>query len=172
MRRLQLRSPLARSVVPVLGGLAFFAVLGLFLWGVAAFISRNSEKTATSFAPTTFDVGHTSSMAKVVASGGPLIFPDLLRSNGLRTIVLDHTGDDPQREWHVYMAYPADRDVSCKVTQVKTTRTFNDCEGRTIQVADLALPPQGVSPVVSSDGLLSLDLLPTSAEPTSTTATS
>jgi hypothetical protein len=176
MRRPQLRSPLrsplARAVVPVLGGIGFFIVLGLFLWAIAAFISRNSEKTASNFAPSTFDVGHTKSMANVVANGGPLIFPDLLRSNGRRTIVLDHTGDDPQTEWHIYMAYPADRDVTCKVTQVKKSRTFTDCDGRTIPVSALALPPQGVSPVVSPDGLLSLDLLPTTAEPSTTTATS
>ena len=158
--------------MPILGGLAFFAVLGMFLWGMATFISRNSDQAASNFAPSTFDVGRTKSMAGIVAEGGPLIFPDLLRSNGRRTIVLDHTGDNPQKDWHVYMAYPADRDDSCKVTQIKTTRTFTDCDGRTIQVDDLALPPQGVSPVVSPDGLLSLDLLPTLAEPVGTTTTS
>ncbi len=156
----------------MLGGLAFIVVLGLFLWGIAAFISRNSHKTAANFVPTTFDVGNTKSMARVVTNGGPLIFPDLLRSNGRRTIVLDHTGDDPQLNWHIYMAYPADRDVACKVTQVKKTRNFTDCSGRTLPVDELALPPQGVSPVVSPDGLLSLDLLPTSAEPTPTATTS
>ena len=109
-------------------------------------------------------------MANIVAADGPLIFPDLLQSNGRRSIVLDHEGDDPQDGWHVYMAYPADRDVTCKVTQVKRTRNFTDCDGRTVVVTQLALPPQGVSPVVSPDGQLSLDLLPTSAEPTISTA--
>lgn len=158
--------------MPILGGLAFFGVLGLFLWGMATFISRHSDQTASDFAPSTFDVGRTKSMAEIVAEGGPLIFPDLLRSNGRRTIVLDHTGEDPQKEWHIYMAYPADREAVCKVTQVKKTRTFTDCDGRTIQVDALASPPQGVSPLVSPDGLLSLDLLPTLAEPVGTTTTS
>ena len=158
--------------MPVLGGIAFFAALGLFLWGVAAGISNNSDQTAKRFAPTVFDVGRTKSMANIVTKDGPLIFPDLLQSNGRRTIVLDHTGDDPQKDWGIYMAYPADRDVSCKVTQVRKTRTFTDCDGRTLQVTDLAAPPIGVNPVVSPDGLLSLDLLPASAEPTATTTTS
>ncbi len=173
MRRPQLRSPLARAVVPVVGGLAFFAVLGVFLFGIATYISHNSHNTASKFAPSIFDVGNTTTMAGVVSSGGPLIFPDLLQSSGRRTIVLDHTGDNPAKNWHIYMAYPADRDVSCKVTQVQKTRTFTDCAGRTIQVDQLALPPLGVSPVVSDEGrLLSLDLLPTTGEPTTTTATS
>ena len=172
MRRSQLRSPLARAVVPVLGGLAFFVALGLFLWGIASYISRNSDSTANRFAPTVFDVGRTSAIAKSIAADGPLIFPDLLQSNGRRTIVLDHSGSDPQTNWAIYMAYPADRNVSCKVTQIQRTRQFTDCEGRTILVAKLALPPPGVNPVVSPDGLLSLDLLPTSAEPAGTTATS
>ena len=158
--------------MPVIGGIAFFAVLGLFLLGIATYISHNSEKTSASFAPTTFDVGRTKSMASVIADDGPLIFPDLLQSSGRRTVVLDHTGPDPQKQWRIYMAYPADRDVSCKVTQVRHTRTFTDCEGRTIQVADLAPPPAGVAPLVSADGVLTLDLLPTVAEPIVTATTS
>ena len=172
MRRPQLRSPLARAVVPVLAGIAFFVVLGLFLWGIARYISRNSDSTANRLAPTVFDVGRTRAIARTIAADGPLIFPDLLQSNGRRTIVLNHTGSDPQENWAIYMAYPADRDVSCKVTQMQHTSNFTDCDGRTIVVADLALPPSGVNPVVSPDGLLSLDLLPTSAEPVNTTATS
>ena len=131
-----------------------------------------SEKTSTDFAPSTFDVGRTKSMASVIADGGPLIFPDLLQSSGRRTVVLDHTGSDPQKQWRIYMAHPADRDVSCKVTQVRQTRTFTDCDGRTIQVAELAPPPPGVAPLVSADGVLTLDLLPTSAEPIDTITTS
>ena len=29
--------------------------------------------------------------------------------------MLDHEGDDPTADWHVYWAYPADRDPSCRV---------------------------------------------------------
>ena len=51
-------------------------------------------------------VGSTKTYARVIAEEGPLILPDLLRASGKRTIVLDHTGDDPQRGWRIYMAYP------------------------------------------------------------------
>jgi hypothetical protein len=162
MRRPRLRSPLARATVPVLAGLAFFGVLGLFLWGVAAYISNNSDEVT--LAPTTADIGGTTTYARIIAEDGPIILPDLLRASGKRTIVLDHTGDDPQFNWFIYMAYPADRDVGCKVDQVERTRMFTDCDGRTISVEDLALPPEGVRPIVYPDGTLTLDLLPDSAE--------
>ncbi len=162
MRRPELRTPLARAVVPVLAGIAFFVVVGLILLAVAAYISDNSEETT--LAPTTADIGRTETYAEIIAEEGPIILPDLLQSSGRRTIVLDHTGDDPQFNWTIYMAYPADRSVDCKVEQVKRTRTFTDCEARTIEVEDLALPPQGVRPIVYPDGSLTLDLLPDSAE--------
>ena len=163
---------MARAVVPVLAGIGFFAVLALFLWGVAAYISNNRDQTSAAFAPTTFDVGRTQSIAASINKDGPLIFPDLLRSRGKRTIVLDHTGDDPQQGWHIYMAYPKDRDVGCKVEQVRLTRNFIDCAKRTIATEDLALPPAGVYPNVFADGTLSLHLIPTTAQPTTTTTTS
>ncbi len=144
--------------MPVAAGIAFFGILGLFLWGVAAYISGNEG--SETLAPTTFRVGSAKTYASIIAEDGPLILPDLLRSNGRRTIVLDHTGDDPQHDWRIYMAYPADRDVECKVTQIRTTRTFTDCDGREIDVEDLALPPRGVLPRVFADGTLELDLAP------------
>jgi len=156
--------------VPVAAGIAFFIVLGLLLWGVAAYISGNSQEV--NIAPSTVDIGRTKTYAAIIASEGPLILPDLLRANGKRTIVLDHTGDDPQQGWRVLMAHPADRGVDCKVELIKGTRTFTDCEGRTIGIDDLAAPEQGVGPVVSPDGQLTLDLLPASAEPSDTVKSS
>src|SRR3954467_14442850 len=43
--RPQLRTPLARAVVPVAGGIAFFAVVALVLWGVASLVSNNGGAT-------------------------------------------------------------------------------------------------------------------------------
>ncbi|MBI4884810.1 MAG: hypothetical protein HY826_12235, partial [Actinobacteria bacterium] len=60
--------------------------------------------------------------------------------------------------WAIYLAYPADRTSTCAIELTKGTRTFEDCEGRTIQVGDLATPPPGVGPIISADGRLSLDL--------------
>jgi len=170
MRRPRLRTPLARATVPVLAGIAFFGVLALFLWGVASYISNNGDEAT--LAPATADIGRTTTYADIIAEDGPIILPDLLRASGKRTIVLDHTGDDPQQNWHIYLAYPADRDVTCKVEQIRLTRNFTDCEGRTITVEGLALPPKGVRPIIYPNGTLTLDLLPDSADPEPSAATS
>ena len=50
----QLRSPFARAVVPVLGGAALFAALALFMWGMAAWISRGGADTSERIAPSAF----------------------------------------------------------------------------------------------------------------------
>lgn len=171
MRRPQFRSPLARALVPVLAGIGFFVALGLLLWGAAAYIAGHSDQRSKDFAPSTFDVGRTKSIAATVTEDGPLIFPDLLRASGKRSIVLDHTGDDPQRGWRIYLAYPADRNLACKVVQIRHTRNYTDCGGRNIPVEDLALPPDGVIPIVSADGVLTLNLLPTATATTPGTGT-
>ena len=157
--------------MPVLAGIGFFVVLGLLLWGAAAYIARHSDERSSDFAPTTFDVGATKSIASIVADDGPLIFPDLFRASGKRSIVLDHIGADVNQHWRIYLAYPADRAVECKVVQIRHSRSFTDCDGRTIAVEQLAIPPAGVAPIVSADGKLTLDLLPDAAgtETTSTT---
>jgi hypothetical protein len=48
----------------------------------------------------------------------------------------------------VRYAFPADRDDSCKVSQVVGTATFTDCEGRTIGYDELARPDR-VRPLIS-----------------------
>ena len=165
------RSPVARAVMPVLAGIGFFVVLGLLTWGAAAYIARHSDERSSDFAPTTFDVGSTKTIASIVAEDGPLIFPDLLRASGKRSIVLDHIGDKIDENWRVYLAYPADRPVACKVVQIRRSRNFTDCDGRTIAVEQLAIPPAGVAPIVSADGNLTLDLLPETPSTDVTTTT-
>src|SRR5690606_10823432 len=96
-RRPQLKTSFTRAVVPVLGGIGFFALLFLALWGVAALTSRNSAQTNEVLAGRTFEPGRVTTYASIVEAGGPIIFPDLLGTDGDKTIVLDHTGDDPAR---------------------------------------------------------------------------
>jgi hypothetical protein len=139
---------LQRALLPVAGGVAFLVVLGLLLWGAAAFIAGNPEDVNERLATTTFEVGRADSLSEIIAEEGPLIFPDLVRTGGTRTVVLDHTGDDARTGWRVYFGHPADRDLSCKVTQVRGSRDFVDCDQRTVAVEDLAAA-EGVSPVIS-----------------------
>lgn len=150
------QSTLARAVVPVVAGIIGFGLMFLATWGVAAFISRNPGDTIR-VGTSIFEVGPVKSLATQVDEGGPLFFPDLKSPEGTRSIILDHTGDDPASGWQVYMGYPADRDATCLVTQVKDTRTFTDCDSRTLDVEDLALP-EDIRPVVENRATLFIDL--------------
>jgi hypothetical protein len=153
----RLRSPLARAVVPVVGGAVVIALILLATWGVAALVRHNPSEQ---LAPSTFPVGNVEAIAEEIAENGPLLFPGLNTTTGERSIVLDHEGEDATRGWRIYWAYPADRDASCPVTQQEGSRRFTDCEGRTLDVPQLALPPDGVHPVVENRRVLVLDLQP------------
>ena len=156
MKTPRLRSPLARAVVPVLSGIAFFAVFFAGLWVVADTITDRAEPT-DNVANRVFEVGKVESLAEAVAEDGPLLFPDLKSPDGVRSIILDHTGSDPAMGWRVYYAYPADRDSSCLVTHVRGSRQFTDCDGRSLEMSDLTLP-NAVRPIVENRKTLYVDL--------------
>jgi len=152
----RLRSPLARAVVPVLGGIAFFAVFFAGLWLVATTINKQADP-GSEIGNRVFEVGKVDAMAKSIAADGPLLLPDLKSPDGVRSIVLDHQGSDPATGWQVYYGFPADRDASCLVTHEKGSRTFTDCEKRTIQVSQLMAPAE-VRPIVENKKTLYIDL--------------
>lgn len=153
----RLRSPLARAVVPVAGGLAVIAVLLAATWLVAFFIARGGADSTERLAPPVFQLGDVERVAATVEEDGPLIFPGLDTTTGARTLVLDHEGGDPTRGWVVRWAHPADRPPACAITQVRQTRQFTDCEGRLLDVTELQ-PGAGVTPTVENRRILSLDL--------------
>lgn len=154
----QLRSPLARAVVPVLGGVLLIALIGAFTWVMAIVISGNSDGTSERLAPSTFTIGDVDALSAAIAEDGPLLFPELGTAIGTRSIVVDHTGDVAADGWRVYWAYPADRPATCVVEQVIGTHTFEDCEGRVIDVSELAPPDRGVFPRVDDRTTLVIDL--------------
>lgn len=154
----QLRSPFARAVVPVLAGAALIAVIGLFTWGAASYIARNDAPTSERLAPSTFRLGPVESIAEEVRERGPLLIPGLNTTIGERSIVVNHTGSIDSQGWEVYWAYPADRDGSCLIESVRGTSTFTDCDGRTIDVTELAPPTNDVRPIVENQRTLILDL--------------
>lgn len=147
-----------RAILPNLAGLAAIALLALILWGFAAFISRDGAETSTRLAPRSLTIGSVQTVADAIDADGPVIFPGLGTTTGERSIVLDHTGDDPTIGWIVYFAHPAGADPSCHVEQVIGTRSFIDCTGATLDVSELAPPPPGVNPVVENGRQLSIDL--------------
>jgi hypothetical protein len=157
-RPVRLKSPIARAVVPVLGGIAFFVLLGLVTWGIAAYISDGGAEVTDRLAPPRLDVGSVTNVAELVDEGGPIIFPGLNTTSGERTLVLDHQGTDPTRGWQIFYAYPIGR-PDCPVEQVIGTREFIDCDGNTLSVADLSPPESGVFPVVENQRVLYIDLV-------------
>jgi hypothetical protein len=152
----RLRSPLARAVVPVLGGIAFFALFFAGLWLIATVINNRAEPDSE-IGNRVFEVGKVVAMAKAIAADGPLLLPDLQSPDGVRSIVLDHEGSDPATGWQVYYGFPVDRDANCLVTHVQGSRTFTDCENRTIQVSQLMAPSE-VRPIVENKKTLYIDL--------------
>jgi hypothetical protein len=164
MRKPRLRTPLARAVVPVLAGIAFFCVFFAGLW-VAASVINSRATPSSSVANKVFEVGKVESMAKAVAEDGPLLFPDLKSPDGVRSIVLDHTGADPAKGWRVYYGYPADLGPTCLVTHTKGARTFTDCNQRTVTVDQLE-KPANVRPIVENKKTLYIDLRDASAPAT------
>lgn len=171
LSRLRPTTPLGRALLPVLGGLAFFALLGGATWGIAAILSNNPEQVNERLARTTFEVGDTGNIAALIDEDGPLLFQGLVGTDAKGSVVLDHTGDAVDRGWVVYYAHPNDRDEACKVTQVKHTRQYTDCEGRELGVADLAPPPPGVRPVVGDTVIIDLRAANTPATVADTTPT-
>lgn len=165
----ELKSPIARAVVPVLGGLVVLGLLALFTWLMAAWISGGGGKGSERLAPSTFTVGNVESLSRTVAEDGPLFFPELGTAIGTRSIVVDHTGDDPADGWRVYWAYPADREATCVVEQVPSSTDFLDCDGRTIDVSQLSPPDPGVFPIVEDGRTLVIDVRGATLPATTTT---
>lgn len=144
--------------MPVLGGLLVFAAIGGFTWAIAAYISDGNTGTTERLAPSVFTIGQVEPLAETVAEDGPLLFPELGTAIGTRSIVVDHEGDVAADGWRVYWAFPADREPTCVVEQVVGTSQFIDCDGRTIDVTELAPPDAGVFPVVEDRTTLTIDV--------------
>jgi len=151
-----LTSPIARALVPVVGGIVFLAALLGVTWLLAeSATDRASERRSPRFG--TFVVGNVEDISASIADSGPILYPDLRDVTGERSIVIDHTGDDPARGWQVYYAHPNDRGPSCLVEQIANSRRFEDCEGRVLEVEQLAAPAD-VRPIVENRVTLLIDL--------------
>lgn len=157
VRQPQFRSPVARAFAPVGAGLAFFALLALVMWGIAALMS-GEETQSTTLTPDRLQVGNIERWSESIQSTGPVIFPGLGTTSGERTLVLNHTGTNPERGWTVYYAFPADRSEACAVEQIVGTDTFTDCDGRIVSVEELAPPANGEYPVIEDRSTLYIDL--------------
>jgi hypothetical protein len=108
-----LRSPLARAVVPVLGGIGFFVVLGLILWGTAVIVSHHTDRGDVHLGADEFVLRALDSKADRIAADGPLLFPGLVGSAERRPIGVWHDGDVVTSGWRVFSLVPAGASPSC-----------------------------------------------------------
>ena len=69
-------------MVPVLGGIGFFGVLALVLWGIASLVSQNGSGATANLASTVFRPGSVVRYAAIIEEDGPVLFPDLLGTDG------------------------------------------------------------------------------------------
>ena len=154
------KSTLARAVLPVLGGLAFFVVLGLVLWGVAALVSGGGSKVRVDLGDDVFEPGDASDLAQEVTDSGPILFPGLVGHAGVRAIGVYHVGTDPKTAWKVYSLVPPGEPSTCVVELDRASRELVDraCSGRRFPADGTGLDP--VPWTVDEDGVLVIDLTP------------
>ena len=157
---IRLRSPLARAVVPVLAGIGVIVAIGLFTWGMAAYITHGGGTPSETLAPTQFQVGSTQNAANIVAEDGPIMFPGLLTTTGERTFILDHEGDDPATGWKVYAALSGRTRCLVHGRAGRRHEHVHRLRRQPRSTSPTSLPHQpGVNPIVEGGGrTLLLDL--------------
>jgi hypothetical protein len=154
----ELRSPVARAVVPVAAGAVFIAVLFGVLWVAAVILSRNADDLDVRLGDDVFTVGRVDDLADEIEESGPLLFPGLVGPAGRRPVGLDHTGGNDFAGWRVFSLVPRGAPQSCVVSQNDETGTLADCDGRPVDVDDLP-PAQDVQLIIEADsGRVVLDL--------------
>ncbi len=129
------KSTVGQAVLPVVAGLVFFAVLGLAIWGVAAWTSHSSG-VQSNLGEDTFNMGSAKDRAQEVAERGPLLFPGLVAADQ-GYIVVNHAGTDELAGWKAFAAVPPGSRIECAVQWLTDARQFQDpCTGT-------AYPPDG-----------------------------
>jgi hypothetical protein len=132
------KSTAARATLPVLGGLLFFAVLGLIAWGIAALVSSNAGPNGNvqvNLGQDVFNMGPAKQRAEEVAERGPLLFPGLIAADE-GYIVVNHSGTEPLAGWKAFAAVPPGSGIECAVQWQAGAQQFKDpCTG-TVYPAD------------------------------------
>jgi hypothetical protein len=154
------KSTLAQAVLPVLGGLAFFAVLALVLWGVAALVSGSGSNVRVDLGEDVFEPGPAEDLAEEIAEDGPILFPGLVGPAGTRAIGVSHAGVDPLTGWAVYSLVPPGAPPSCVL---HLDRASLQLANPTCTSTRFPADGTGLDPVpwtVGEDGMLVIDLTP------------
>lgn len=127
-----LKSPAARALVPVLGGLAALVVIGFALWGAASYVSSNEKvQVSSQLSERYFRPGGVERLAKLIAEDGPLLFPSLVGDAGRKPIGVGHVGDDPLKGWRVFSLVPPGAPADCVLAlDQETGRLGAPCAGQ------------------------------------------
>jgi hypothetical protein len=121
--------PVSVTTKLVLGGI-FAVVLSITVIGavLAVLAGDDSGSIEINLGDDTFAEIDAELGADLVDEQGPLIFPD--PAGGTRPLLLQHLGDDPDRDWFAMLAIAPDSE-SCIVEWQTEDEEFRDCEGTT-----------------------------------------
>lgn len=155
------------------GRAATVALVGVVVLGIAlglvtlAIGSRNS--TDLNIGDQTFQAGNAEDKAELIAKDGPILYGDVSGRKD-RDMILQHTGDDPTKGWHAFLAAPIDKGRDCTWIWQPEEELFRaKCD------SDLTAPADGKGlpqfPVKVVDGQLDVDLNADARAAGSTTTT-
>ena len=143
----------------MLGGLGFFLLLGLVLWGVAALVSGGGSKVRVNLGDNVFAPGDASDVAKEVADNGPILFPGLVGQAGRERSA--STTSAPIRTPAgrcTRSCRPASPRRACSSWTALLASWSDPCSGRTFPADGTGLDPVPWS--IDNDGVLVIDLTP------------
>jgi len=152
------KSTAAQAVLPIVAGLVFFGLLGLAVWGVAAWTSHSSGAggVQSNLGEDTFNMGPAKDRAEEVAERGPLLFPGLVAADQ-GYIVVNHAGTDELTGWKAFAAVPPGSHIECAVQWRADAQQFQDpCTGTTYPADGAGLHAYRV--LISPDRELVIDL--------------
>lgn len=149
--------------------LVSIVVLALALFATAVLIHASTKKdnSGVRLGDRTFQAGNAEKKAQLIAETGPIPYPDVSGRNE-RPIFLQHLGQDPEKGWYAFLAYPSTKSADCPWEWVASKEQFRaKCDH------SLTLPADGEGVqqfrVTVKDGDLEVDLN-ADAERTTTTA--
>jgi hypothetical protein len=161
----QPKSTLGRAVMPVAGGLLFFAVMAGVLWFIASLVSGG--KATLKVGKGVWDTLRYEPLAKDVDANGPRLYPSLIGADESYLYVA-HVGSDPEKGWFAFRATQDGQPNKCTVVWKPVDKVFVDpCDGRTFPANGEGLQQFDAIPNLGN-GRLVIDLLNPLPSPTTT----
>ncbi|MCU1370894.1 MAG: hypothetical protein JWO77_2088 [Ilumatobacteraceae bacterium] len=164
----QSRNHVGRAATVALVGVV---VLGLAL-GLVTLALGGRNSSDLNIGDQTFQAGSAQDKAELIARSGPIIYADVSGRKD-RDMILQHTGTNPAKGWHAFLAAPIDKARDCTWEWQADEELFRaKCDPELTAPADGKGLPQFQVKVI--DGQLDVDLnadARAAASSTSTTST-